>query len=64
MQKTRKAVKKRFKITARGKVILNRTKRRHLAGSKAAKKKRAFRRPKVADKTDVHRVRENLPSGA
>lgn len=63
MQKTNKAVRKRFKVTATGKVLMNRTKRRHLAGSKSMNKKRAWRRHGLVHETDVHRVKENLPFG-
>ncbi len=63
MQKTNKAVKKRFKITGTGKVLRNRAGRRHLAGSKKSKKRRASRRWQEADHTDTHRVIENLPFG-
>jgi large subunit ribosomal protein L35 len=63
MQKTNRAVKKRFKITGTGKVLFNHTKRRHLAGGKSMKKKRALRRQGVVHDTDVHRVKENLPFG-
>jgi large subunit ribosomal protein L35 len=61
MQKTRKAVKKRFKITGTGKVLRNTAGRRHLAGSKKSKKTRTSRRLKVADVTDNYRVISNLP---
>lgn len=61
MNKTNKAVKKRFKITGTGKVLRNTAGRRHLAGSKKSKKRRTSRRLKVADKTDNYRVISNLP---
>jgi large subunit ribosomal protein L35 len=38
--KTRKAVAKRFKVTASGKVLRSRASRRHLMSAKNAKKKR------------------------
>ncbi len=61
MQKTNKAVKKRFKISSTGKVMRHRAGRRHLAGSKKSKRCRTFRRAVVVDKTDEHRVKLNLP---
>ena len=61
MRKTNKAFKKRFKITATGKVMFSRAGRRHLAGSKRSKKKRAHRRAKGMDSTDIHRVMRSLP---
>ena len=63
MRKTNKAVRKRFKITGTGKVLFHYTKRRHLAGSKSSKKKRALRRAGVLHYTDVQRVKKNLPFG-
>jgi len=63
MQKTRKAVRKRFKITGTGKVLQNNANRRHLAASKNAQKRRQKRRHAVTHHTDTHRVIENLPFG-
>ncbi len=61
MQKTNKAVRKRFKITGTGKVMRHRAGRRHLASSKKAKKRRSTRRAQEADHTDTYRVTSNLP---
>lgn len=61
MRKTNKAVRKRFKITGTGKVLRTTAGRRHLAGSKKAKKRRSTRRSREADRTDTHRVTLNLP---
>ncbi|NLB65308.1 MAG: 50S ribosomal protein L35 [Lentisphaerae bacterium] len=43
-QKTRKAVSKRFKKTATGKVLHKRPGHRHLAASKSPKRRRQLRR--------------------
>jgi large subunit ribosomal protein L35 len=59
--KTRKAVSKRFKITATGKVLRSHASRRHLMGSKNAKKKRQLAKSAVVDETDVQRIKANLP---
>ncbi len=59
--KTRKAVAKRFKITATGKVLRSHASRRHLLSSKNAKKKRQLAKSAVVDKTDVQRIKANLP---
>jgi len=61
--KTRKAVAKRFKITARGKVLRSHSARRHLMSSKSAKRKRWLSKAARVDKTDVARVKANLPFG-
>jgi large subunit ribosomal protein L35 len=61
--KTRKAVSKRFKITANGKVLRAHASRRHLLSSKNAKKKRQLSKSAVVDKTDVARIKANLPFG-
>jgi large subunit ribosomal protein L35 len=61
--KTRKAVRKRFKITARGKVLRAQSSRRHLLGLKRAKRKRQLGKNLVLDKTDEARVKANLPFG-
>jgi len=59
--KTRKAVAKRFKITATGKVLRSRAGRRHLLTSKNAKRRRHLRSPAQVPATDAHRVLESLP---
>jgi large subunit ribosomal protein L35 len=59
--KTRKAVAKRFKITASGKVLRSQASRRHLLSSKSAKRKRQMAKAQVVDKTDVARIKANLP---
>jgi len=61
--KTRKAVAKRFKITARGKVLRSRSSRRHLLSTKSAKRKRRLGKAARVDETDVARVKANLPFG-
>ena len=61
--KTRKAVAKRFKITARGKVLRAQSSRRHLLGLKRAKRKRQLGKMLVVDKTDEARIKANLPFG-
>ena len=61
--KTRKAVAKRFKITARGKVLRAHSSRRHLLASKTAKRKRRLGKAALVDTTDVARVKANLPFG-
>jgi large subunit ribosomal protein L35 len=61
--KTRKAVAKRFKITARGKVLRTRSSRRHLMSMKNAKRKRRLAKAACVDQTDVARIKLNLPFG-
>ena len=60
-RKTKKAVAKRFKITATGKVLRGHAGRRHLLVSKSAKRKRHLAKTAVLDSTDVARIKENLP---
>jgi len=61
--KTRKAVAKRFKITARGKVLRTHSSRRHLMSTKNAKRKRRLAKAACVDRTDVARIKMNLPFG-
>jgi large subunit ribosomal protein L35 len=61
--KTRKSVAKRFKITARGKVLRARSSRRHLLSSKNAKRRRHLAKAALVDRTDVARIKANLPFG-
>jgi large subunit ribosomal protein L35 len=59
--KTRKAVAKRFKITGTGKVVRAHAGRRHLLGSKNAKRRHRLREAAVVDSTDAYRITQNLP---
>lgn len=59
--KTRKAVAKRFKITARGKVMRSRAGRRHLLAGKSPKRRRNLGTSKLVDPTDSYRILQNLP---
>jgi large subunit ribosomal protein L35 len=61
--KTRKAVAKRFKITARGKVMRSKAGRRHLLQSKKPKRRRGLGKSAVVDATDTYRITQNLPFG-
>jgi large subunit ribosomal protein L35 len=59
--KTRKAVAKRFKITATGKVLRPHAGKRHLLATKNSKRRRRLGTSVVADATDSYRVTQNLP---
>ena len=59
--KTRKAVAKRFKVTATGKVLRSRSGRRHLNQAKSRKRRRALGRAAVVHSTDAYRILQNLP---
>ncbi len=59
--KTKKSVAKRFKITARGKVMRPRAGKRHLLASKNAKRRRSLGTSKQVDHTDAYRIIQNLP---
>ena len=59
--KTRKSVAKRFKVTARGKVLRTRGGRRHLLQCKSAKRKRKLAKSVVVHDSDVARIKVNLP---
>ena len=61
--KTRKAVSKRFKITAKGKVRRQHASRRHLLSSKSAKRKRHMAKSAEVHKTDTARIKANMPFG-
>ncbi len=59
--KTKKAVAKRFKITARGKVLRLKAGRRHLLQSKNPKRRRRLGKAVVVDATDAYRITQSLP---
>jgi len=60
-RKTKKAVAKRFKVTGTGKVLRGHASRRHLLSSKSSKKKRHLAKAGLVHKTDLARIKENLP---
>jgi large subunit ribosomal protein L35 len=62
-RKTKKAVAKRFKITGTGKVLRRHSSTRHLLSSKSSKRKRQLGKAALVDKTDIARIKENLPFG-
>lgn len=59
--KTNKAVRKRFKITAKGKVLMLKTKRRHLLSYKSSKMKRRLRGWSTVDPSNAKQVKQALP---
>ena len=61
--KTRKGVKKRFKITGTGKVLRSKANRRHLLTDRSRSKKRHSKGFQLIDPTDAARVIKNLPYG-
>lgn len=59
--KTHKGAKKRFKVTAKGKVLFAKKGRRHLLTSKSAKRKRGLRATGVAEGVLAANVKALLP---
>lgn len=59
--KTKKSVAKRFKLTARGKVLRSRAGRRHLNQGKSSKRRRRLRSRATLGAADVYRVTQSLP---
>ena len=61
--KTHKGAKRRFKITATGKIMHAKGMKSHLRRKKAPRVKRQFDRMLVMDETTTGRVRRLLPNG-
>ncbi len=59
--KTKKSVAKRFKITARGKVLRANAGKRHLLQGKGPKRRRNLRSTTTVHSTDEQRVKQALP---
>ena len=59
--KTKKSAIKRFKITARGKVLRSSAGRRHLCQTKSAKRRRSLRGSTLVHATDEYRIKQSLP---
>lgn len=60
-QKTRKAAAKRFKITGSGKILRERSFKRHLLESKSQGKKRSLRKSASVSPSDYRRIKRALP---
>lgn len=62
--KTSKSVKKRIRISKRGKIKHWKAGRRHLLGGKRSKRKRMLGKPGYLSKADTSAIRLLLPYGA
>lgn len=62
-QKTHKGMKKRFKVTANGKIKHKKTYRGHILSSKSAKRKRNLRKDGVICGTVAATIRAGLAPG-
>lgn len=62
-RKTKKAVSKRFKVTATGKILRRKPGLRHLASSKSSKRKRHLGKAGQVHKTMIPKIMECLPFG-
>lgn len=61
--KTRKGIKKRFKLTAKGKIKRGRNYSNHLFTSKSSNRKRRLRKSALVHAADAKRIRRALPYG-
>ncbi len=59
--KTHRGAAKRFKITAKGKVIINHCNKSHILTKKTRKRKRRLRKHDVAFSGDARVVKKMLP---
>ncbi len=59
--KTKKSAKKRFKITATGKVLHYRAGKRHLLGHKSSKHKRRLASRSTVSETHQHHITNVMP---
>jgi len=59
-QKTHKGAKKRFRVSARGKVKYRKTGRGHLLSHKSGNRKRKLRKPGILVDVDARRVKAIL----
>ena len=57
-KKTKKAFAKRCVVTSSGRIKFHRPGKSHLLGGKSRNQKRRLRRPKMADSSDLHRLRD------
>jgi large subunit ribosomal protein L35 len=59
--KTNRGARKRFKVTATGRILRSKAFRRHLLTTKSARRKRALRREAEVAAGDRPRIRRMLP---
>ncbi len=59
--KTHRGAAKRFKVTATGKILRMHSGKRHLLGTKAAKRMRRLKKLTLVHGADVANVRKMLP---
>lgn len=62
--KTSKSVRKRIRISKKGKIKYSKAGRRHLLGSKSSKRKRQLGKPGYVTRADASAIRLLLPYGA
>jgi large subunit ribosomal protein L35 len=62
--KTHKGAKRRFKVTATGKIMRTKGMKSHLRRKKSDRVKRQFDRMLVLDQADEERVKRLLPYGS
>lgn len=63
MQKTKKSVAKRFKLTAKGKLVRRSPGSRHLLSCKSSKQKRRLGKDKLVAKGHAEELLKCLPFG-
>ena len=56
--KSNSGARKRFKVTANGKIVRSKAYRSHILTKKSAKRKRSLRTGTLVDKTDAPRVKQ------
>jgi len=59
--KTHRGAKKRFKVTAKGKIKRSKAFASHLKVKKSAKKKRKSRKQEILHRADVRKIKKLLP---
>ena len=59
--KTSKTMRKRFRVTKKGKILGNRTLRRHMMTDRSPKHKRQLRRKLKISETQVKSIKMRLP---
>ncbi|MCP2520641.1 50S ribosomal protein L35 [SCandidatus Aminicenantes bacterium Aminicenantia_JdfR_composite] len=59
--KTHKGAKKRFKVTATGKIMRRHAYRSHLLAKKSSKRKRRLEKEAIINSCDKSRIKQMLP---
>ncbi|MBW1858736.1 MAG: 50S ribosomal protein L35 [Deltaproteobacteria bacterium] len=61
--KTNRGAAKRFKVTAKGKIVYSKSHANHILTKKSSKRKRGLRKSQIIDKSNTAQLKKLIPYG-